>query len=199
MEMPGGAEYHGEKHLIGADMLVLFRRSTIALMVISVGLGTVRFPVTHPPCCSCGSAHALSSRVEPRAAPFAVTCHSCTAALVTWYRVSLCVRSSDRGESRSAERRARMVVVCLGPFPIPRIAVWQLGVSTSVLLYYSYTIAIVAYIHTGSCCWRGPAPKWKKKKAPFRFLFSLFSNIVWGLSMTYDVKPEFFCPPNLPV
>ena len=95
----------------------------------------IRNPVTHPPCCSCGSAHALSSRVEPRAAPFAVTRHSCTAALVTWYRVSLCVRSSDRGESRSAERRARMVVVCLGPFPIPRIAVWQLGVSTFVLLH----------------------------------------------------------------
>ena len=70
---------------------------------------------------------------------FAVTCHSCTAALVTWYRVSLCVRSSDRGGSRSAERRARMVVVCLGPFPIPRIAVRQLGVSTFVLLYcYTY-------------------------------------------------------------
>ena len=99
----------------------------------------IRNPVTHPPCCSCGSAHALSSRVEPRAASFAVTCHSCTAALVTWYRVSLCVRSSDRGESRSAERRARLVVVCLGPFPIPRIAVWQLGVSTFVLLYcYTY-------------------------------------------------------------
>ena len=29
----------------------------------------IRNPVTHPPCCSCGSAHALSSRVEPRAAP----------------------------------------------------------------------------------------------------------------------------------
>ena len=101
----------------------------------------IRNPVTHPPCCSCGSAHALSSRVEPRAAPFAVTCHSCTAALVTWYRVSLCVRSSDRGESRSAERRARMVVVCLGPFPIPRTAVWQLGglnFCASLLLYYCY-------------------------------------------------------------
>ena len=98
----------------------------------------IRNPVTHPPCCSCGSAHALSSRVEPRAASFAVTRHSCSAALVSWYRVSLCVRSSDRGESRSAERRARMVVVCLGPFPIPRIAVWQLGVSTSVLLYCYY-------------------------------------------------------------
>ena len=119
----------------------------------------IRNPVTHPPCCSCGSAHALPSRVEPRAASFAVTRHSCSAALVSWYRVSLCVRSSDRGESRSAERRARMVVVCLGPFPIPRIAVWQLGVSTSVLLY-CYTIAIVAYIHTGSCCWRGPTPKY---------------------------------------
>ena len=99
----------------------------------------IRNPVTHPPCCSCGSAHALSSRVEPRAASFAVTRHSCSAALVSWYRVSLCVRSSDRGESRSAERRARMVVVCLGPFPIPRIAVRQLGVSTFVLLYcYTY-------------------------------------------------------------
>ena len=70
---------------------------------------------------------------------FAATCHSCTAALVTWYRVSLCVRSSDRGGSRSAERRARMVVVCLGPFPIPRIAVRQLGVSTFVLLH-CYTL-----------------------------------------------------------
>ena len=30
----------------------------------------IRNPVTHPPCCSCGSAHALLSRVEPRAAPF---------------------------------------------------------------------------------------------------------------------------------
>ena len=118
----------------------------------------IRNPVTHPPCCSCGSAHALSSRVEPRAASFAVTRHSCSAALVSWYRVSLCVRSSDRGESRSAERRARMVVVCLGPFPIPRTAVRQLGVSTFVLLY-CLPIAIVAYLHTGSCCWRAPTPK----------------------------------------
>ena len=143
--------------LLSVHLCVSHLRSSDTLVPDSQ-LPGIRNPVTHPPCCSCGSAHALSSRVEPRAAPFAVTCHSCTAALVTWYRVSLCVRSSDRGESRSAERRARMVVVCLGPFPIPRIAVWQLGVSTSVLLY-CYTIAIVAYIHTGSCCRRGPTPK----------------------------------------
>ena len=30
----------------------------------------IRNPVTRPPCCSCGSAHALPSRVEPRAASF---------------------------------------------------------------------------------------------------------------------------------
>ena len=60
--------------------------------------------------------------------------------------VSLCVRSSDRGESRSAERRARMVVVCLGPFPIPRIAVWQLGVSTSVLLYCYIRILLLSLL-----------------------------------------------------